>query len=80
MDVLNLKFHSQQINSASALLKKFGSQGYRSTITLIAPDFPNEENEYRDMLIFFQKFDNVPILYIVEIFGIYRNLSDTTID
>jgi hypothetical protein len=57
MDVLNLKFHSQQINTMSSLLNKYEPQGYRSMVTAIAPDVENVLNEYRDFLIVFRKYD-----------------------
>jgi hypothetical protein len=78
MDVLNLKFHSQQINSISSLLKKYEPQGYQSSITIIAPEVENVLNEYRDFLIVFRKNDMNSITIIVRIFGEMKDISNLT--
>jgi hypothetical protein len=78
MDVLNLKFHSQQINSISSLLKKYEPQGYQCSITIIAPEVENVLNEYRDFLIVFRKNDMNSITIFVRIFGEMKDISNLT--
>jgi hypothetical protein len=75
MDELNLKFHSQQINSISSLLKKYEPQGYQSSISIIAPEFENVLIQYRDFLIVFCKYDIKTVVYIVDHMGISDELT-----
>ena len=75
MDVLNLKFHSQQINTISSILKKYEPQGYQISVTIMPPEVENVLNEYRDFLIVLSKYDTKLLIYLVDHMGATKELS-----